>query len=610
MRMEETLPERNQDALEATSPRLFAVFAAGILLLSLAMGFTGIRWGLPSAERNALYYTTPESRAAAAEQIRAARRVQHSALLTHSSSDVSPVPRSLYNPVRSYHPDEYYVFKMLSEMRLPWAPLRTIGEPWKFEADPGWYVIGGAYVYPLGAVLKSCDLVGLVTLKRDITFYVDHPEEIAKLYLVGRVMDVLLAAATVLLVMLAARRLWGAAAALCAGLVLLTSPLLVMHSHFMYDDLPGTFWAAVAILASCAILEKGERSAYVLAGLAAGLAAGTKLFHGFIIILPIAAHFMRLRDELTNHIHASRKGRLLAMGLLAVGVFFVTNPYFLLRPQAVLQNFSRHVWAGDGFSFYLRAACFGFGVLPLAAAAAGFLAGVVRRNRPAVLIGLWCAAYYIMLSLYGKQFARFLLPAFPAAALLASYLAHLATSAARNRSFVRVFALSAAVLVTLLPQIMTDCGAISSLRGVDSRTLAGQFILSSPRLPAGSTIAVTEEPWQFEMPPFDQSRFKIAVCNYDLARLDKSRPNAFIYSEMQSDPEITSDAEHAGESSFWQGIEQRIRSGNWTMLYESPAAVSEDKFPCAFGLWPTAPEDMRYLTPVVYVLAPAAPAQP
>jgi len=40
MRMEETLPERNQDALEATSPRLFAVFAAGILLLSLAMGFT------------------------------------------------------------------------------------------------------------------------------------------------------------------------------------------------------------------------------------------------------------------------------------------------------------------------------------------------------------------------------------------------------------------------------------------------------------------------------------------------------------------------------------------------------------------------------------------
>jgi hypothetical protein len=111
------------------------------------------------------------------------------------------------------------------------------------------------------------------------------------------------------------------------------------------------------------------------------------------------------------------------------------------------------------------------------------------------------------------------------------------------------------------------------------------------------------------MPPIDQSRFKVVPCYYDLATLERSRPNAFVYSEMQSDPEIGRHPEFPREPAFWQGIEEYRSSGKWTTLYESPPDVGNHIFPCALGLWRAAPEDMRYVSPRVFVLAPAAPAQ-
>jgi hypothetical protein len=212
-----------------------------------------------------------------------------------------------------------------------------------------------------------------------------------------------------------------------------------------------------------------------------------------------------------------------------------------------------------------------------------------------------------MLSLYGKQFARYLLPGFPAAAMMCAFLGHWGTSGGQKRPSVRIFGTVFGLFVTLVPQFATDWDVISALARRDSRTEAGEFILR--RLPAGSTIAVTEEPWQFEMPPIDQSRYKIAPCEYDMGKLLANRPNAFVYSELQSDPEVNPHPEFPSEPAFWQEIDKGKSSHQWTTLYESPPDVSEHNFWCAFDLWRTQPEDMRYASPRVYVLAPARPPE-
>jgi len=586
------MPEEIMDDKRAHRA-LWTAFGLIVCLTFYAIFFVGgIRWGLPSARRNALYYTTAESKAAAIRQIR--ERGTGTDFRTAGNRSQSPLPRSVYNPLRSYHPDEYYVLKMLAGMR-----------PWRLDVDPKWYVIGGAYVYPLGAALKASEVARLVTLESDVSFYIERPEEIAKLYLVGRVLSVALAAGAVVLVAAAARRLWGALAAWAAAVTLLVSPLFVMHAKFMYNDVPGTFWVCLTLFAAAGILRKGTKGPYVLAGIAAGLAAGTKLFHGFALLLPVAAHVLRERGS-EEGAAKSPASRVLWMVAIAVAVLVATNPYYLLRPGAAAANFARHVWQGMGFAFYLRAWGFGFGVLPLAAAALGLVVAAGRRRRGACLVGLWGVGYYVCLSIWGKHFARYLLPALPAAAMMVGYIAQWAagkgngvSSGRQSVSSVRILAIFCALLCIAAPQIVTDWEVMGSMRGPDSRTWMGERI--AREVPAGATIAVTEEPWQFEMPPLDQHRYRIIVCGYDVERLAAARPNAFVYTDLQSDPEVNPHAEIPHEADFWAEVSRRNETGEWVLTGPVLSGGGTHKFWSALGLWRKPPEDMRYVSPGVFM---------
>jgi len=325
--------------------------------------------------------------------------------------------------------------------------------------------------------------------------------------------------------------------------------------------------------------------------------------------------------------------------LVVAGVMLVlTNPYYLLRPTAVLDNFRRHVWVGASFGFYLKAWAFGFGLLPLAAALGGLAAAAVKRNRPALAVGLWGLAYYVLVSIFGKQFARFLLPAFPAAAMMGGFVLHVAFAApgrtsrapltspdasaasggadvprpfgARSAAPKRVvWAYRAGVffccVLVFLPQVVSDIDMTVRMNRRDSRTIAGEAILEM--VPKGARVAVTEEPWQFEMPPMDASRYEIVVCGYDAEALAASRPNAFVYSELQSDPEV-----NPHEAAFWRTLEAQVSAARWRVVYESDPGCDCYKFYPALALWKTPPEDMRFVSPRITVLVPSenAPSGP
>ena len=138
--------------------------ALTMLLPALLVGFMGIGWGLPD-ETHRLYFTTRESLDSAVRTVGEHRR-ETEAAAREGRPAPEKLPRSAYNALRTYHPDEYYVFKMLSGIR-----------PGRFRFDPKWYVIGGAYLYPLGAWLKGAEAVGLATLVPGYEFYLERPAE-------------------------------------------------------------------------------------------------------------------------------------------------------------------------------------------------------------------------------------------------------------------------------------------------------------------------------------------------------------------------------------------------------------------------------------------------
>src|SRR5207237_6609480 len=72
----------------------------------------------------------------------------------------------------SYQPDEMITFKSLSRLRENWG-------------DPRLYQYGGLWIYPVGALLKLGSMIGLVDLRADQAYYLDHPEAFGRFYIVA-----------------------------------------------------------------------------------------------------------------------------------------------------------------------------------------------------------------------------------------------------------------------------------------------------------------------------------------------------------------------------------------------------------------------------------------
>src|SRR5206468_8460704 len=66
----------------------------------------------------------------------------------------------------SCQPDEMITFRSLSRMK-----------PGRGDLDPRFFQYGGLWVYAVGGLLKVASMLGLVTLRPDLAYYLDHPEQ-------------------------------------------------------------------------------------------------------------------------------------------------------------------------------------------------------------------------------------------------------------------------------------------------------------------------------------------------------------------------------------------------------------------------------------------------
>ena len=149
-------------------------------------------------------------------------------------------------------------------------------------------------------------------------------------FLWGRALTALFGVATVFVVHQIGMR-WGARHALLAAGLMAVMPMHVRESHYVLTDVPVTFFTALTMLLSLAAHERGTVGAFAWAGVAAGLAMGTKYTAGIAILMPIIAAWMTLNAK------PSRVACVFA-ALRRVGRrFLVVAPYTAARPARLPQ---------------------------------------------------------------------------------------------------------------------------------------------------------------------------------------------------------------------------------------------------------------------------------
>jgi hypothetical protein len=365
------------------------------------------------------------------------------------------------------------------------------------DFDPGYYQNPAAYTYLVYALLRA--MYGPLGFLFDLRFanvteqFDKNPTDI---WIAARTLAAGLCMVGVAATYWAARRLWGVREGLVAAAVLAFAFLPVAYSRVAVTDVGALIGVAFSLGFAVLAYERGRMLHFALAGAAAGLAVSFKFTAGLALVPVAIAALARVR---TDGIHALGG---VALGcLLATLVFVFLNPYLFdsfdawwsdLRDQAeVARDQPKPGQESGGVSYYLDSLTCGLGWAGALAALIG-AALELRRNfvRGLMLIAV-PLALFVYLSAQSRYFGRWLLPAYPALAMLAAVaicrLADLVAErwrrrqrgfAPRGRQTARVAGVAAAVITLLVvaQSIAADVRSAQVLGRDDTRQQARDWL--------------------------------------------------------------------------------------------------------------------------------------
>jgi dolichyl-phosphate-mannose-protein mannosyltransferase len=356
------------------------------------------------------------------------------------------------------------------------------------SGDPGYYQNPSAYTYLIHLALRfqfgPAHLIPFGHYAKAVHQYGHDPTTI---YRTSRALAAVLCILGVLAVFWVARRLWGTLEALAAAGVLSFAFLPVAYSRVAVTDVGALLPVAFATFCAVRVYEEGRRKHYLIGGAMAGLAIGFKYTAG-LVLLPLliaaAARVLRERRAIVNG---------LLMLVAALAVFFVTNPYVFIHfsdawhqlkgEEQLAGKFAKLGQEGqNGPGYYLDSLTWGLGWAASFAALIG--AGLVARRSlfRAFVLAAVPVALFIYLSIQVRYFGRWLLPAYPALALLAGVaIARAARLVTFRQPLAKSAAFAAIFLAVLVQPVLADVRTARLLGRTDTRQLARDWLVKHYR---------------------------------------------------------------------------------------------------------------------------------
>jgi hypothetical protein len=250
-------------------------------------------------------------------------------------------------------------------------------------------------------------------------------------FLAGRLVSAVAGTLSIALTFEIGRRLFSRNVGLLSAALLAVFPLHITCSRYLKEDALLTFCVLSCVLVTIVAVQSNRRWVLLIAGLLAGVTAGTKYSGILLAIVPASAPWLASRTWKPDR-------RWIAWAIAAVVIaplgFFATTPYALLDHTKFLKDFaaeSRHMQTGHTntidpwsqlwmYHFYLSIMP---GMTPLIALAAVMGLGyLIRRGRIEDLFVVAVALLFYLPAEYVKakpapQPERYIMPCLPFLAL-------------------------------------------------------------------------------------------------------------------------------------------------------------------------------------------------
>jgi dolichyl-phosphate-mannose-protein mannosyltransferase len=292
--------------------------------------------------------------------------------------------------------------------------------------NPHYFVNPPAYTYLLHAVFGVW-FGGRAGVSS--TFAV-HPTEV---FVVARFTAAVVGTLAVWLLYLAGSRFCDRRVGLLAAALLAVAFLPVFYSHLALNDVPTLAPIALSLWGTAGVLRRGRLLDYAVAGVGLGLACATKYTGGIVLLPLLAAGAVQLVSPTVGRARATAIGGLVLAGVLALGAFFVANPFSVLDFAAFRDGLDHQASAAEdqlgklgltqpsGHLYYLWTFTWGLGWIPLVAGALGAIGMLVWDRRLALVLVPAPILYVLFMGTQERYFGRWLLPVFPILCIAAAW---------------------------------------------------------------------------------------------------------------------------------------------------------------------------------------------
>ena len=402
----------------------------------------------------------------------------------------------------SFQPDEMVTFRALYRAAQ--------------HMDPGMYQYGGLFVYGVGAALRVAHQLRLVELRSDLEYYLKHPAEFARFYIVARMLVVCYGLVGVVLCTMLAHRLAGGSAASLAAVLFVLLPVIVTAAHEAKPHLPAAVWMLAAVLMADSYIRSGVWRRSLATGLMVGLATAT-VPSACPIWLVLPAMLVARADSWNQ-----RVAKLAASTAVSVATFSVLNPLLiwnLLTNRDVVRSNLGTTAAmfpladiGGGLTTVAALTLEAVGPAVVIAGLGGALwLCVRRRNRAMTLLIPPAVALAVMVAVgAGKpgEFARFGVFAYAMLAVLAAVgLARLAARHRRTGWLLMVVV----VVITGWPGMRCFMGFCIDAYGYPSRVRASDWLDARLVGRPEDSVGVVREPAPYAVGPIDFAHRRVIL---------------------------------------------------------------------------------------------------
>lgn len=326
-------------------------------------------------------------------------------------------------------------------------------------------------------------------------------------YVWGRALTIGLGVASVVLVYIVGQRWFDRGVGLVAAAILATLPFHVRHSQYITTDVASGFMATLALWAALRLVDGATWRRYAVAGLAVGLAAGTKYNVGLVANAVFVAHLAAWQGQSWRQ--AARLPWAAIWGIIG---FLLTTPTILWDFAQFASDMQRQLASYSGghgdaigrwpLGEYLHFFWFdGLRIGPFVAAALGLVWLVRRRSRAGVITLSFVLPYVLFTLVQQTHFFRNMLPLLPVLALWGGVGVMQCAIWLAARGSIKPTVLLGTVLAGLvLAYPLVKSIEISRFEAMpNSKVLAADYVRDV--LPRGLPVAVEQTPLQWAGSP-------------------------------------------------------------------------------------------------------------